>query len=220
MSGLLAVISVATAAVAVRRATRVGQRPALSPPARALRSGIREQTEAREGDERDAVTVADELVRALGAGHSLQTAADEPGAHPALVWLGRQLRAGRRLEDALVAWPVAQPVRGLESVASALRIGTRVGGSAVGALEGVASALRHRVGLRAEARALVSTANASAVVLAGCPVVFAGLTVAGGGDAAEFLLASPIGIGCLVAATLLDAAGLFWMRLMVASVAS
>ena len=160
----------------------------------------------------------DRLASALRAGQAIG---------PALVALaedlpdplGTDLRAvtasierGAPAGDAVARWAgsdAATPDVGL--VAAALTIGARAGGEVARAIDGVAATLRERHELRGELRALATQARASAGVLAVAPVAFAALVASIDPRAIHFLVATPVGLACLVAGVGLDAVGVVWM---------
>jgi Flp pilus assembly protein TadB len=65
--------------------------------------------------------------------------------------------------------------------------------------------------MQAEVRALATQARASAGVLAIAPVAFAGLVATVEPRAVAFLVASPLGVACLLLGLGLEGAGAAWM---------
>ncbi|MFV1990915.1 MAG: type II secretion system F family protein [Acidimicrobiales bacterium] len=168
---------------------------------------------------RDVDEVAAELVegmsRALRAGLGVEQALEEVSQeqdHPvyrAAAQARAELAAGRRFQDAL------EPMRrvdGLGTAVDAMVLGAQGGGEESRALDAAAEALRDRAAVRADVLAQAAQARASAVVMAAAPVVFALLTLLAGGPAASFMLSTAIGRAAIIAALVLDAAGLWWMR--------
>ncbi len=89
------------------------------------------------------------------------------------------------------------------------------GGSAGPAMERAGDTLRARLASEAESRTQAQQALASASVLALLPAIFAGLGAAVEPDLALFYLRNPIGVACVVGATLLTWAGWEWMERLV-----
>jgi tight adherence protein B len=97
---------------------------------------------------------------------------------------------------------------------------TEVGGSRARAVDRVASRLRDHAAAAREVQALSTQARLSAVVIGGAPVAFAVLGLAGDGEVAHFLLATPAGWACVVGGLGLDGAAVLWMRRIVREAAS
>jgi tight adherence protein B len=84
----------------------------------------------------------------------------------------------------------------------------------------VAAGLRARDAVRRETTALSTQARLSAVVIASCPFVFAGLGLLGDRSIGHFLVGSPLGLVCLFGGIALDGAAFWWMRRIVAAVST
>lgn len=125
-------------------------------------------------------------------------------------------RRGASLADALAPWEVAHPRPPIRLVVGALEVASITGGARARALDGVAATLRARQAVAAEAGALAGQARASAAVLVALPVVVAVLGSAADPRLARTLLGTPVGLGCVVGATVLDGVGALWMRRVVA----
>jgi tight adherence protein B len=123
------------------------------------------------------------------------------------------------LVESLERWAAAPAsTEGAGLVTAAVAIASSTGGDPATALAGVGSTLRERRSLAREVRALASQARASAVVIAVAPAAFAVVTAGLGSGATPFLLASPVGLVCLVLGIALDVAGWRWMRRITESV--
>ncbi len=87
-----------------------------------------------------------------------------------------------------------------------------VGGRAADALDGMASSLRDRGAVAAEARSLSSQARMSAVVVGGTPLLYLAWSALVDRDQLHALVGTPTGRVCVVAGIGLEAAGAWWMR--------
>lgn len=161
--------------------------------------------------------VLDAVAAALRSGASLRQAVAEAArvAPPALAAdmaaVERAAAHGAALAGALDAWARRRPLPGVRLAAAALALAADTGGAQARAVDGVAATVRARLAVRDEVRALSSQARLSAVVIGVAPLGFAGLAVASDDATAAFLLGTPIGLGCLAAGLLLDAAAAAWM---------
>ncbi len=123
-----------------------------------------------------------------------------------------RIRHGAGVDAALAGWSShADASPDVVLVASALGLGAESGGQVARAIDAVAATLRERRELRGEVRALATQARSSAWVLAAAPLLFAALVASIEPGALRFLLTTPVGVGCLLAGLLLDAAGTMWM---------
>lgn len=129
-----------------------------------------------------------------------------------------RVRLGATLPDALVAWSREREVAGTGSVAGALALAGSVGGHCADALEGLATSLRERLAVVAEARALAAQARYSAVVVGAGPIVYLVLSAIVDPRSVRVLVATPFGRVCAVAGLVLDVAGALWMRRILAGV--
>lgn len=124
---------------------------------------------------------------------------------------------GVPLDRALEAWEADHPRPGPRLALAALGVAAYTGGPRARSLEAVATTLRTRAAASREAEAQASQALASAGVLVATPVAFAALTAAADARVAATLLRTPLGLGCIAGAGLLDAAGAWWMHRIVRS---
>ena len=83
-----------------------------------------------------------------------------------------RLLLGAPMTDALRTWARERPAPGVDVAAGALAMCATVGGRAADALDGVASSLRDRGAVVAEARALSAQARMSALVVGGMPLLY------------------------------------------------
>lgn len=157
------------------------------------------------------------MAAALRTGSSLPQALAEAGhtvaapLGPELAELARRIGAGQPLLTALDDWGSSRRDSATRLASTALALATRVGATPARALDGVAATLRDRLALGDERRAQAAQARYSAFVLSVAPLGFAALLAATNAAAAQFLLATPLGWGCLLLGLGLDAAGAAWM---------
>jgi tight adherence protein B len=123
----------------------------------------------------------------------------------------RAVERGVALEGALEEWCRRRPLPAVTLTASALQLGARVGGRQARALDAVGDAIRERIALRREVRALSSQARASAWVMSVTPLAFAAVASTLDPRVAGVLLASPLGWACLAGGATLDGAAACWM---------
>jgi tight adherence protein B len=127
--------------------------------------------------------------------------------------LADALDHGAALEDAVDRWAGTSPSSSeVRLAAAALRLGARAGGEVARAVDGVAASLRERREVRGELIALATQARTSALLLVVAPLGFAGLMSTVEPGAIRFLLGTPLGLLCLTAGLVLDAAGGWWMQ--------
>ncbi len=166
----------------------------------------------------------DAVGRALRAGASLRHAVRGAGdavsstpLGPGAAQLAVALDGGTPLVDALMAFagPTPSPVRRL--TVDALALAADVGGAPAALVDRVAETARERAAVIREARALATQARASALVIVAAPAAFALLVIAADPRIAAFA-ATPVGVGCVVAGLLCDAAGAWWMARLVGRV--
>lgn len=148
------------------------------------------------------------LVAAVGAAAN---AAPEP-LRGELQQVVTAVDGGAPLRRALDRWyEVAGTHAGTRLAATALRLAADGGGEVARSVDRVATTLRERREVRAEARALATQARASAAVLIAAPLAFTALVTTVEPGAALFLVGSPLGLSCLVLGLALDAVGALWM---------
>jgi tight adherence protein B len=106
----------------------------------------------------------------------------------------------------------AQPgAEGLREVASAWRVSERSGAVLSSALEQVAASARARHAAEHLVQAELSSARATARLVAVLPVVTLALAAGAGAEPWAFLLGHPAGLACLAAGAALVLAGLAWI---------
>src|SRR4029077_16194433 len=114
--------------------------------------------------------------------------------------------------DALDAWAREQPAPGVEVAAGALAMCATVGGSAADALEGLASSLRDRGAVAAEARAVSAQARFSAIVVGGAPLLYLAWSAVSDANALHAPTGAPVGRVCIAVGVGLELVGILWMR--------
>lgn len=143
-------------------------------------------------------------------------AGDGPLA-PDMARVDTRVRLGASLAQALSAWAGERTVAGIDASAGALAMCSSVGGRSADALDGLATSLRDRLGVAAEARALSSQARMSALVVAGAPVAYIAWSALVDPHALHVLTGTLFGRVCLLLGLSLEALGGWWMRSIVRS---
>ena len=119
-------------------------------------------------------------------------------------------RFGGDVPDAL-AQAARQPgAEGLRGLAACWRVAVDQGAGLAAGLDRLEAALRAERDQRADLRAQLAGARATAVLLAGLPVVGLSLGAALGADPLHILLHTPSGLVCLAAGVVLEGLGLWW----------
>jgi tight adherence protein B len=158
------------------------------------------------------------VARSLRSGASLRTAVDEAAAATdgrlgaELTRVCADFRRGVPFVRALDAFAERVASPGVRLTVAALGIGADTGGAQARAVDGVASTLRDRLAVAAEARALSAQTRASVWVIAVSPAVFCAFAVITDPRTADFFFRSTAGLTFLAAGLALDSAGALWMR--------
>lgn len=126
-----------------------------------------------------------------------------------------RVRLGAALPDALRSWARERRAVGVEVAAGALSLSATVGGPAADALDGLASSLRARLSVFAEARALSAQARYSAWVIALAPVGYLVSTAVVDPRSVRVLVGTAAGRVCVVLGLGLELLGAMWMRAIV-----
>ncbi len=163
----------------------------------------------------------EELARGLRGGLSpsqalIEGAAVAPAPFPeAFQPVATLLASGSTAGDAVKAWADRRNDLGIRFLATAMAVGTAVGGIDARSADAVAVALRERNSTEAIVRVQATQAFYSAGVLCGAPVLFCALVVLTDQRSSTFLLRSPAGRLVGFAGIALDLVGALWMRRMV-----
>ena len=159
----------------------------------------------------------DEMARGMRAGLSPSIAfveavrvAPAPVAMAATAVVDR-LRSGDDLVRACAAWAIERASPGAELLATAVSVGSVVGGVHARTIDAVAATLRERQAMDAELATQALQARLSALVMTVAPIVFCGFLVLSDPRASHFLLRTPMGIVCAMVGIALDTVAALWM---------
>ncbi|MFE9771438.1 type II secretion system F family protein [Streptomyces sp. NPDC005931] len=145
-------------------------------------------------------------------GEALLPAARDSGglgdAHAAVL---AAARFGGDVPGALEAAARQPGAEGLRGLAVCWRVAVDQGAGLAAGLDRLEGALRAERDQRADLRAQLAGARATALMLAGLPVLGLGLGTALGADPLRILLHTPSGLGCLAAGGVLEGLGLWWV---------
>ncbi|GAA2964004.1 type II secretion system F family protein [Streptomyces flavovirens] len=154
--------------------------------------------------------VVGELRAGREPGRALLTAGGEGALGSAEAAVLAAARFGGDVPEALRRASSVPGFEGLAGMAACWRVAVDGGAGLATGLARIEHALRAERRGREELRAQLAGAWSTVVVLALLPMVGLGLGAALGADPLRVLLHSPGGLACLVAGSLLEAAGLFW----------
>ncbi len=175
---------------------------------------VRRSRRARVTERRQAqvVEVAEALAGELRAGQPPAVALE----HSVEVWselaaVVSAARLGADVPSALRRLAERPGAEGLREVASAWQVSERSGAGLAAALSQVADTARARQGARQLVQGELASAQATARLVAGLPVVSLAMSAGIGGHPWHFLLATAPGLACLTLGMLLAFAGLLWI---------
>ena len=106
----------------------------------------------------------------------------------------------------------------LLSLAALWQVSEGSGAALAGALDRLVASADQSAALRREVRAQLAGPRGTVRVLAVLPLVGVGMGLLMGADPVGFLLGTPWGVGCLLGALVLEAAGVLWMRRLVSAI--
>jgi tight adherence protein B len=149
------------------------------------------------------------------AGAVATLAAGDGPLAPDMQRVETRIRLGSPLSGALRAWARERRVAGVEAAAGALALSATVGGRAADSLDGLASSLRDRLAVAAEARALSAQARYSAWVIGIAPAGYIVVSAVVDPRSLHALLGTDAGRACALAGVVLESAGAAWMRAIV-----
>ncbi|WP_307825201.1 type II secretion system F family protein [Streptomyces sp. M2CJ-2] len=145
-------------------------------------------------------------------GEALSPAArDSGGLGEAQAAVLAAARLGGDVPDGLAAAARQPGAEGLRGLAACWRVAVDQGAGLAAGLDRLEAALRAERDRRGDLRAQLAGARATAVMLAGLPVLGLGLGAALGADPLHILLHTASGFGCLVAGGVLEGLGLWWV---------
>lgn len=166
----------------------------------------------------DLVLALDAIARGVRSGGSLsqsiaEAAASVRGQVEADVrQVGVDVGRGRTLTAALEQWATRRPRASVALAVGALALAADTGGPPARVIEEIGDALRQRLQVEAEARAMGAQARLSAVVVGLAPIGFALLASATDPKNAHVLFGTPLGLCCVVVGLGLDVVGAVWMQ--------
>jgi tight adherence protein B len=140
----------------------------------------------------------------------LRAAHDSGGLGTAQAAVLAAARFGGDVPGALTSAARQPGADGLSGLAACWRVAVDQGAGLAAGLDRLEGALRADRDQRADLRAQLAGARATAVMLAGLPVLGLLLGAAMGADPLRVLLHSGAGLGCLVVGGLLEGVGLWW----------
>ena len=116
------------------------------------------------------------------------------------------------LADAVARVAMTPGCDGLRAVVACWRVAAASGAALAPAIDRVADALQDEIDLSREVASIMAGPRATVHVLAGLPVIGLLLGTAIGARPIDFLFGSPLGVGCVLGAVVLDALGIGWSR--------
>ncbi|WP_404830817.1 type II secretion system F family protein [Streptomyces albidocamelliae] len=140
----------------------------------------------------------------------LRSARDSGGLGEARSAVVAAARFGGDVPGSLAAAARQPGAEGLRGLAACWRVAVDQGAGLAAGLDRLDAALRAERDQRADLRAQLSGARATAVLLAALPVLGLLLGAAMGADPLHVLLHTGAGLGCLVTGAVLEAAGTWW----------
>lgn len=182
---------------------------------------VRRARLARSAEERRSrvVEVAESLAGELRAGQPPVTGLEHcVDLWPDFAAVVTSARLGADVPAALRRLSRQPGAEGLREVASAWQISERSGAGLATALSQVAESARARQATRHLVRGELASAQATARLVAGLPVVSLAMSTGIGGDPWHFLLATAPGLLCLSLGLVLAFAGLLWIDRIAAGV--
>jgi hypothetical protein len=162
-------------------------------------------------DHRVPTALAGEVRAGRQPGEALLPAArDSGGFGDAQAAVLAAARFGGDVPNALAAAARQPGAEGLRGLAACWRVAVDQGAGLAAGLDRLEAALRAERDQRADLRAQLAGARATAVMLAGLPAVGLGLGAALGADPLHILLHTSSGLGCLAVGGVLEGLGLWW----------
>ncbi len=162
-------------------------------------------------------TLAGEVRSGRQPGEALLYAVHDPAVHDsgglgdAQAAVLAAARFGGDVPGALAAAAGQPGAEGLRGLAACWRVAVDQGAGLAAGLDRLEAALRADRDQRSDLRAQLAGARATAVMLAGLPVLGLLLGVALGSDPLRVLLHTGAGLGCLLAGGVLESLGVWWV---------
>jgi tight adherence protein B len=171
---------------------------------------------AREAEHRAALTaeVCDLLAAELAAGRPTEAALEEAArAWPEIRSVADACRLGGDVPAAFRDVARRPGADGLRLLGAGWDVSHRTGSGLAGATRRVADAVRRDQATRRVVAGELSSARATARLMAGLPVVALLMGSGAGADPWVVLFRTPLGLGCLAAGLAVGFAGLWWIEL-------
>lgn len=143
---------------------------------------------------------------------ALRAAADGGPMSEPLAQVTSEHERGVTLSRAVQRWAAREQTSEAALLSTAVTLASDRVGAQPQLFDHVASTVRARADMAAEARAQVAQARASVWVVTALPWVVALALLAEGGAAARVLTSTPLGWFCAAAAALAELTGVAWMR--------
>ena len=131
---------------------------------------------------------------------------------PELARVRARAALGPGLPGALASWSAERDLVSVGATCGALAVASAVGGPAAGAIDGLASSLRDRLGAVAEARALSAQARVSAIVVGAAPVAYLAFSAITDPKSLGLLVHTGAGRVCLALGLAFEVLGVLLMR--------
>jgi tight adherence protein B len=215
-AGLVAAGSLVLAVAGLRTTVVVGGLLAIATMRIWRARRVRQTTETHASIVELCRAIAAELRAGHPSGHAFAAAVH--AAPPALVRLLQpSATIARRgdigdLADEVARVAATPGCAGLRRLAACWRVAAASGAALAPAIDRVADALQDEIDVSRDVTSTLAGPRATVHLLAGLPVLGLLLGTAIGARPVHFLLGSGPGVGCLLAAALLDATGVAWAR--------
>jgi tight adherence protein B len=165
------------------------------------------------------VEVCDLLAAELAAGRPPEAALDEAAsAWPGLRPVADTCRLGGDVPGALRLLAETPGAGGLRLMAGAWAVSQRAGAGLAGSARRVADVCRLDQSTRRAVAGELSSARATARLVAGLPVLALVMGTGSGADPWRFLLATPYGLACLAGGLAIELLGLWWIEMLARAV--